>query len=94
MAIPQPYRLLYWATAIFLFFYFPFIDATVNGMETALFLTVIAGTFLALRKGRFEEAIPLAAMAAITRPKACCSCSPCAPSHWGDSRGGNGLEPL
>ena len=65
----DPTRLLYWATAIFLFFYFPFVDATVNGMETALFLTVIAGTLLALRKGRFEAAIPLAAMAAITRPE-------------------------
>jgi hypothetical protein len=65
----DPTRLLYWATAIFLFFYFPFIHATVSGMETALFLTVIAGTLLALRKGRFEAAIPLAAMAAITRPE-------------------------
>ena len=65
----DPTRLLYWATAIFLFFYFPFIDATVSGMETPLFLTVIAGTLLALRKGRFEAAIPLAAMAAITRPE-------------------------
>jgi hypothetical protein len=61
--------LLYWATVIFLFFYFPFIDATVIGMETPLFLTVIAATLLAVRKGRFEAAIPLAAMAAITRPE-------------------------
>jgi Gpi18-like mannosyltransferase len=65
----DPTRLLYWATVIFLFFYFPFIDATVIGMETALFLTVIAATLLALRNGRFEAAIPLAAMAALTRPE-------------------------
>lgn len=65
----NPARLLYWATVIFLFFYFPFIDATVSGMETALFLSAIAGTLLAVRKGRFDAAIPLAVMAAITRPE-------------------------
>lgn len=65
----DPTRKLYWAAVIFLLFYFPFIDATVSGMETALFLMVMAGTLLALRKGRFEAAIFLAAMAAITRPE-------------------------
>jgi hypothetical protein len=65
----DPPRTLYWATLIFLFFYFRVIDAPVSGMETALFLTVIAGTLLALRTGRFEAAILLAAMAAITRPE-------------------------
>lgn len=64
----DPARLLYWATVIFVFFYFPFIDA-MNGMETALFLPVIAGTLLALRKGRFEAGILLTVIAAITRPK-------------------------
>ena len=66
----DPARLLYWATVILVFFYFPFIDATVNGMEASLFLPVIAGTLLALRKGRFEAAILLTpVIAAITRPK-------------------------
>jgi hypothetical protein len=63
----DPTRLLYWAAVIFVYFYFLFIDATMNGMETAPFLPVIAGTLLALRNGRFEAAIPLTVVAAITR---------------------------
>ena len=62
-------RSLYWATAIFLLFYFPFIDATISGMESTLFLLIIAGTLLALRKGRFEIAVVLSAVAVITRPE-------------------------
>jgi arabinofuranosyltransferase len=60
----DPARLLYWATVVLVFFYFPFIDATMNGIETALFLPVIAGTLLALRKGRFEAAIALSTVVA------------------------------
>jgi hypothetical protein len=79
----DPPRLLYWATVIFLFFYFPFIDATVGGMETPLFLTVIAGTLLALRQGRFEAAIVLAALAAITRPEGVLLLLPVCAVAWG-----------
>ena len=62
-------RFLYWATAIFLFFYFPFIDATVSGMETTLFLAIIAGAMVAVRESRFELAVALSAVAVVTRPE-------------------------
>lgn len=75
-------RLCYWAVVIMLLFYFPFVDASVNGMETTLFLVVLVATLLALRKGRSTKAISLAAIAVVTRPEGVMLLLPACAISW------------
>lgn len=52
-----------------LLLYFPFIDASLNGMETMLMLATMFATLFLLERLRFELAVVAAALCALTRPE-------------------------
>ena len=58
-----------WALPLVLAFYFPFVDASLNGMETTLMLLTMTGALLCLARGRNGAAIVVAALNALTRPE-------------------------
>lgn len=58
-----------WALPLVLAFYFPFVDASLNGMETTLMLLTMAWTLLGLVRGRNGRAVVVAALCALTRPE-------------------------
>ena len=62
-------RPLSWVLPIVLGFYFPFVDASLNGMETTLMLLTMTGAMLCLVRGRNGGAVVVAALSALTRPE-------------------------
>ncbi len=60
-----------WALPLLLFFYFPFVDASLNGMETMLVLTTMTGTLSLLATSHRTAAIVVAALTALVRPEGC-----------------------
>lgn len=60
---------LWWLFPLLWAFYLPFIDASVNGMETMLFMALQWAALLLLQRGRSDWAIGCAALSALTRPE-------------------------
>jgi len=58
-----------WMAPCFLFFYFPYIDASINGMETSAMTAFLAFTLLALRENKDDLALVLATVTATIRPE-------------------------
>jgi hypothetical protein len=58
-----------WVLPLVLGFYFPFVDASLNGMETTLMLLTMTGALLCLVRGRNGGAVVVAALSALTRPE-------------------------
>src|SRR5262249_34982021 len=58
-----------WVLPLMLAFYLPFVDASLNGMETMLMLVTMTWTLLLLVRGRSGGAILVAALCALTRPE-------------------------
>jgi len=60
---------LYYASFCVLLFYFPFVDASQSGMESSLFLVLLLGTLLAIKRGALSYACFFAVVSAMTRPE-------------------------
>lgn len=58
-----------WLLPVLWLFYLPFVDASVNGMETILFVTLVFGALLLALDGGWNWAIVLVALTALTRPE-------------------------
>lgn len=57
------------AFPLLLVFYFPYLDASMNGMETMLFVTCIVASVVSLTCGKTDLGLVLAMLAALTRPE-------------------------
>ena len=57
------------AFPLLLVFYFPYLDASMNGMETMLFVTCIVASVISLTCGKTDLGLVLAMLAALTRPE-------------------------
>src|SRR5262249_25612214 len=49
--------------------YFPFVDASLNGMETTLMLATLFGSLALFERGRTGAGLVVAALCALTRPE-------------------------
>ncbi|MDZ4805363.1 MAG: hypothetical protein SGI90_10930 [Candidatus Eisenbacteria bacterium] len=58
-----------WMLPLVFLFYFPFVDASLNGMETTLMLATLVGTLYLLQRERRDLAVVVAGFAALTRPE-------------------------
>jgi hypothetical protein len=54
--------------------YFPIVDGNMNGMETTLFITCVAGAVALLLRGRVDASAAAASLAALTRPEGLLFC--------------------
>ena len=59
----------FWPALVAVLFYFPLVDANLNGMETTLFLCVLGGSLVFVKTKQWSAAMVTAALAVLTRPE-------------------------